>query len=994
MGRGDRPPSIGSGVPAYDKPLPPLRAGTGYSWEDKRLPEIHTRHHAPVGSYDGKPLPPINDPNNQPIQGPPRKPNMSLFSLFSRPKVQKLRGYAESGLDTPLQRDSNISTADLNDGLPRPEIPRSGSSMSFRTHKTTGSGPTKKPRQTRRPSQDQKMSQWNPPPLFQAFARSTKHGLVEVTTASPETILSKSRSKKAGALHLQQESAPRASTDTGRSGDMLKRGRFGTKNSGSAHVTHVELERKILVLMTTGHLLQYAEYGPSGRLPEKVLPIGEDSAAFASDLISGKQYVAQISQAVDGQGLPVPPTGSLLSRVGVKSSAAKSCISNVLLVLPDGDELDLWLEAVRQQIEEQGGSPNNHLLQEVAHQRRESETNQQPEGQSNPAPMQRYRIKRNPETTQHSFAESREPSFSQMESPLVGEPTSVSPVKSDHSLEEDEAFAEKLVAGASYTKPGSVQLEDDEAFAEKLVAGASYTKPGSVHGRRTSDAQSQNSSVAPSVDHLRLNSLRNSVRMSTNTNVTGWTSRTNSLTSEHAPNKQSLENASEGYGSRGPYRNLSSYGSAKRRSAMPMPPPMHMPPPPPTIDTTLQAKLPSPTNKEAGNGDESPVVGHNPASLTALPPIVPRGKVLNSRQSMPLLSGGGTKPSSKIAAPPPIKEDGERPTSFVGDLPATSHWTTKLSTSKRTSSIQPPTTDRQMHRMSSAPVLRGDGTTPRTSRRHTSQPFSLPLKINPSGSPGSGSWRSSRHANATEESSPPRIHTLEAHIAPQAERPTMAPTASQEDNIPHNPPGTQDQGPSRQPSGPKRLSIFPPAQPNPPPGHADTIPGRPPSISIVPQHPDATRSHLKRPISIQIRTSPAPFLSNRHIKQQQPGQESQQSSPASASPMNGPKPATRSFTPPIRSLKPSRTAPLQSSGNSFAQPTLPHGSRAKPRTSLPALDFGIPVVGLGPPAPPPSAPLPPPPTGAVVGGISGSSRAASPLPGSRTGEGLGIEVGH
>lgn len=70
----------------------------------------------------------------------------------------------------------------------------------------------------------------------------------------------------------------------------------------------------------------------------------------------------------------------------------------------------------------------------------------------------------------------------------------------------------------------------------------------------------------------------------------------------------------------------------------------------------------------------------------------------------------------------------------------------------------------------------------------------------------------------------------------------------------------------------------------------------------------------------------------------------------------------------------------------------------KSHTSLPALDLGIPVVGLGPPAPPPSAPLPNLPP---VGGDGRRARSPSPLPalpamdeGLEVGrEGLGIRCG-
>lgn len=207
---------------------------------------------------------------DKPIAGPSRKPNMSLFSLFSRPKVQKLRGYAESGLAAPVKHDdTNSSRTDLND-LPLSDPPRAPSSMSFRTHRTSNSGTTISRHPARRPSEEHRSGSstphWNPLPLFQALARSTKHGLVEVSTASPETVLAKSRAKRIGALHLpppDPKSSPRTSAETSRSGDKL--GRFASRASASASgsapagATHVELERKILVLVSTGHLVQYAE---------------------------------------------------------------------------------------------------------------------------------------------------------------------------------------------------------------------------------------------------------------------------------------------------------------------------------------------------------------------------------------------------------------------------------------------------------------------------------------------------------------------------------------------------------------------------------------------------------------------------------------------------------------------------------------------------------------------------------------------------------------
>lgn len=972
MGAGERPPS-GAFTPLdYDKPLPPLRTGSSEAWDSRRGTDVRPRHHVPVGSYDGKPLPSVSDSPDAPIQGP-RKPNMSLFSLFSRPKVQKLRGYAESGLATPIPRDeTNASRADLSDlsQLPMPELPRSESSMSFRTHKTQGSGNAVKRTTARRVSQDHRHTAYDPPPLFQAFARSTKNGLVEISTASPETVMAKSRAKRIGALHMPTEGTPRGSTDTSRSGEALRLGRFASKTSGSINATHVDVERKILVLVSTGHLLQYSEYGPSGRLPEKVLVLGENSAAYASDLINGRPFVAQISQEVDEDGIPVPPAGSLFSKVGIKSSAAKKMISNVLLVLPDGDELNAWLGATRQQIEELGGPKNNQVDATELRSRDGHDKHDSNEPQHDSNPMQRYHIKRASSTEGAPSALANETSVSPIKPSPTAEPTTHSRVKSRGSIEEAEAFADILAAGASYTKPKDIQGEA-EAFGDMLAAGASYTKPSSMRGRSPSDAPSATSSVAQSVDNLRLSSLRNSVRMSANTNTTGWTSRTNSLTSEYTPNKQSMESSSEAYGSRGPYRNLSSYGSGpsgKRRSAMPVMPANQAPPPPTNIDLTLQTKFAAPKIPEPT--EDSPVTGWNSSPLTALtalpalPPPELRGKALSSRQSMPLLTEEETKHDLAIAPPPPITDGGERPQSFVGELPSSAHWTTKLSPGKRSSKIQPLPTERQMQRMSSAPSLRTATTTPaaRTARRKSSQPFTLPLKVNPSGSANSASWQNSRQMKSrpNQQHSPdssdpetplPRIVKLQAQVTPTdgEKQPSMNPTSlSQEDNIPHNPPASKPPTPpSAPPPTTKRLSIFPPAQPPLDTKNLSAPRVRPPSITIPTNH-----HTQKRPISIQIRTtsSPAPFLSSLPQNQQS---HSTKSSPQSAG--AGP---TRSFTPPIRSLKPSR----------------PGVNAFRSRTSLPVLDLGIPVVGLGPPAPPPNAPLPLPPTG------SASSRPTSALP--------------
>lgn len=938
----ERPASRASTPLDCDKPLPPIRTGLDEPWDNRKHEGILQAHHVLSGSYDESVRSLRNDTSKAPVQGP-RKPNMSLFSLFNRPKVQKSRGYAEPGLATPAQgNDAEATRVQTNDGVhaTNPEMPRSTSSMSFRTQRGHGHGHNTRRPASRRTSQDHRSLAYDPPPLFQAFARSTKNGLAEVSTVPPEALTVKSKSTRLGALQLPSDRTPRGSSDTSRSGEMLRFGRFNHRTTGSGHVTQAETERKILVLVTTGHLLQYSEYGPSGRLPEKILALGPCSVAFASDLIAGRPYVAQVMQEVDVGGVAVSQAGSLFSKVGIKKTADKSMVSNTLIVLPDGEELNAWLNAIRRQIVEVGGEVTAADL--IGN----------PEDST---PMQRYHIRR--------ASRSSEAAASQMHD------TTVSPIEPIESAEP-----------IHHTRTmSSNSIEEAEAFGDILAAGASYSKPGSMRNRSTSDAHSINSSIAPSVDHLRLSSLRSSVRMSTITNVTGWTSRTNSLTSESAPNKLSMDSPIDTHSSRGPYRNLSSYGTGKRNRTSPS---MQRG----SAELTVQTTLSSPRMSEASA--DSPVMGWNSSNLTALPQIAPQGRALSSRQSMPSLIEKKQKHDSKIDPPPSISEAGERPQSFVGDLPSASTWTTKLSTGKRSSKIQPLPTDRTMHRMSSAPALHSAAVASgkrEPVRRKASQPFTLPLKVNPS---GPASWHNSRQMQSRENrSSPsssepetplPRITTLEAQVTI---KPEQSITSSErglqhlatDNNIPHNPPASTTQNRATTPSAPtqpgaapKRLSIFPTPQqtPNAP------IPirgvARPPSLSIMPTQQQPTST--KRPFSIQIRTT---ALSSAHPSPLPP---------ASAGALSNRN--TRSFTPPIRSLKPSRSSGIINTT-----------TKSNSRTSLPALDLGIPVVGLGPPAPPPSAPLPNLPQAGER-----HVRSASPLsPSDETleagREGLGIRVG-
>jgi hypothetical protein len=398
----------------------------------------------------------------------------------------------------------------------------------------------------------------------------------------------------------------------------------------------------------------------------------------------------------------------------------------------------------------------------------------------------------------------------------------------------------------------------------------------------------------------------------------------------------------------------------------------------------------------------------------------PRNR-LSTVQSEPNLKASTStaeKHDSKISTPPPAPAtDEERPESFVGDLPPPSTWSSTRVPSRRTSLMQPPPTQ--------SPAAQPQPDAPRLAELNRAKrtSFSMPLKVNPqvptSLTPPTNNRRRSQLGTPEPAGEQPIVHTLTAKVdsskrisisqyqsSPSLPLPaqnigTIIPKRASVSQF-HTSPSLSDPNRMQRSS---RLSLFP----NPitlPAG----VPPEPPRRSSSATAQTVNGQTLRRPTSMQVRSDHAPFL---------------QSVRNSTGPLDG-----RAV--PIRGMKPSRSAsnvaalasqahsapPNISSFNGlkFDTPTLseesdeptplpergispmPHprpGSRSgvrkggKRSSALPELDLGIPVVGLGPPAPPPSAPLPAPPPG---------SRTTSPAPIDRANvnldavAGLGIRV--
>ncbi|RMX92301.1 hypothetical protein D0867_14636 [Hortaea werneckii] len=362
MGPGETLPDSAFSSPKAPRDLPSFHVSADSETRRHHRKSLRTRPSQLLEGHHAEPLSPLKQADHsQRLQT--RQPAMSLFSLFSKPKVEKAHGYAESGiiplpsrraLDEDGSRHSRqyLSTpVGIRDGEDPPF--RAPSALSFRgrgnkSHRIKNATPV--PQVSRKHVPNEAL------PLFQAFPQATKYGVLEVSTMSAETVLQKSRSRRtAGSQSSIGDGFSRASVEDTGSMDTRRAAKTTMKHFASGSISHEELPSKMFVLINSGYLLQYREDGPSNRLPEKVLELGEESAAFACDLIPGKHHVLQVSQAVDSQGVMLAPTSSLLSRLRFRSAADKLPASHFLLVMPSAKEMEKWMAALREEIEGVGG---------------------------------------------------------------------------------------------------------------------------------------------------------------------------------------------------------------------------------------------------------------------------------------------------------------------------------------------------------------------------------------------------------------------------------------------------------------------------------------------------------------------------------------------------------------------------------------------------------------------------------------------------------------
>ena len=200
---------------------------------------------------------------------------------------------------------------------------------------------------------------WDPPPLFQAYPQAVKHATLPALMLGADAILRMDKDKQGistrrGSVQSGLEVVDVAVVATSQ---QKEEGKRKHKHRISGSTTKQEWTTKVFVLATSGFVVQYAGEGSHDRLPEKILQLGKNSVAFASDAIEGEHYVLQISQIANEDGtISRAPSKSMFSKLRLRGDTRRS-VSNFLLVFDKADEMNAWLVAVRKEVEGLGGKP-------------------------------------------------------------------------------------------------------------------------------------------------------------------------------------------------------------------------------------------------------------------------------------------------------------------------------------------------------------------------------------------------------------------------------------------------------------------------------------------------------------------------------------------------------------------------------------------------------------------------------------------------------------
>ncbi|KAF1949526.1 hypothetical protein CC80DRAFT_520481 [Byssothecium circinans] len=554
------------------------------------------------------------------LERPPSK--MSLFNLFSKPKVEKSRGHTEVGLAVPMQPPSpqKPPSSPPKSSLRHNPPPQVQQAQRMRSSQLFQRSPT-----PARPTSTIE-EHWNPPPLFQAYPQSIKYATLQACTFSPDVLLRTQSQRRQAELLREKTNSRRDLTEPLEGVPEHKKLEKGNRRLTS---------NVIYVLVTSGHVLQYAGDGPFDRLPEKVLKLGNESAAFACDLIPGKHWVLQISQSASEDGtVTTTPRHSIFSRLRLQSTTARRTATSFLLVMESAEEMESWMTAVRREIENLGGMK---MSSEESRSSEGSSIDEAPEKKSADVPTSRHLAQRDPNRMSKSGP---------VDSPLQSQ----------------------------YDSPKIVTSEWEGDRSEKTLSLTDSVKAPSI------------ATTVTSHDQVQLEQLRERSRfsyMSTATSASGTGTRNTSRNSSPAPNSPLKEAFAPLEGE--PLRSATSLRSF-HISMQPLPVTNE--------DSSLSAATPSTPQRHSIYGPTSPTTRESPKQGQPAPASTPAAAstaahngrysfLLHTRQPpYPNLvrysARSSSAPPSRIPtnlSPPPNQPaptpPTSRPQSTIGSLPNT-----------------------------------------------------------------------------------------------------------------------------------------------------------------------------------------------------------------------------------------------------------------------------------------------------------------------------------
>jgi len=276
-----------------------------------------------------------------PIRDPSAKSRLRAF--FSRKRSEK-------SAKEPAHCNVTTSTSVGPPPLPkRQDVPLPPVPITTRSRSTTRS--SQRSKSTHRTQKDILPRTWTsadpPPPLFRVYPEAVLRETLDIPSSLADLPRQAQGSSVSGDSPSQwdQEAMPR------RSGEFQGGEATNTHQRHGSRASPCSRDQKLLILVHPGSVLQYNSEGLNDRLPEKILELGPDSSAIASDAVPGKRWVLRISSDGNTQRRQRHTPKNSWSRLPFRSTENKRLVDHLFLVFDSARTFDTWLTTVRKEID-------------------------------------------------------------------------------------------------------------------------------------------------------------------------------------------------------------------------------------------------------------------------------------------------------------------------------------------------------------------------------------------------------------------------------------------------------------------------------------------------------------------------------------------------------------------------------------------------------------------------------------------------------------------